>query len=170
MSVSTHAVEFEFTAIFRTRNSIDTATRRKAATSTDVRTGDRSLVVRASQHGSRDVKPRDHIMWVRSKMLCCCPRKGRKIMGSGWPEDGLRMVSGSGYGGCFFSHERWKVCLKESCVHFVLASAVFFLITCMLLSCTLRLPQGLHSNRQAWLSGPYRRVARWAKRGSSPTL
>jgi len=83
MSVSTHTVQFEFTAIFRTRNSIDIATRRKAATSTDVRTSDLTLVVRASQQRGRDIKPRNHVMWVRSKMLCCCPRRRRKIMGSG---------------------------------------------------------------------------------------
>ena len=52
-------------------------------------------------------------------------------------------------------------------MHFVLATAVFFSVTAVI--CTLRLPQGLHSNRQARLSGPYRRVARRAKRGTSPT-
>ena len=80
MSVSTHAVQFEFTAIFRTHNSIDHATQRKPTTST----GDLNLVVvRASQQRGHDVKPRDHVIWVRSKMLCCCPRRRRKIMGSG---------------------------------------------------------------------------------------
>ena len=68
MPVSTHAVQFEFTAVFRTRNSLNTATRRKPTMSA----GDLSLVVvhASQQQRGRDVKPLDHVMWVHSEMLC----------------------------------------------------------------------------------------------------
>jgi len=82
--VHAHAVQFEFTAIFRTHNSTDTATdRRKAATLTDLSTAHRSLVLRASQHRGHDIKPRDHVIWVSSKIVYCCRHRRREIMGSG---------------------------------------------------------------------------------------
>ena len=77
MSVSTHAVQFEFTAIFRKRTpltpQIDENRPHQLLT---------FLVCARQQQRGRDVKARDNVVWVLSEILCC-PRRRREIMGSG---------------------------------------------------------------------------------------